>query len=343
MSLISEPADGEKVESALQRLGVPELNPPKYLRSGFYQTIVGALWPQRSAMIPRTKEKTIVLDEAGNSTIVLINRPLTWKPGHRVALLAHGLAGDCFSPYITRLAKQLFDEGVLTVRMNHRNCGPAFGLSKKVYHSGVHEDFYALFSWIAKTYKRSPITAIGFSLSANTLLRAVSDRSDHDSLKNLDSLIAVSPPVDLEGTSEKLSRIPGSIFASAILIKLQKELRTLYKKFSRENALVFPRRMSIKQFDEIMCPEIGFKDRSEYYEKCSSLLHLEKIRIPTLIIGSHDDPMVDLSGLTSAKKSDCVDIVMSDFGGHVGFIETPTTQRWSDKLILKWLNSHFTN
>ncbi|NIL93591.1 MAG: hydrolase, partial [Woeseiaceae bacterium] len=97
-------------------------------------------------------------------------------------------------------------------------------------------------------------------------------------------------------------------------------------KFDRHTAAFDWRRaMSARTFaefdDAVTAPLHGFRNKDDYYDKCSSLHFLKDIVRPTLIVNALDDPFMTPEVIPDADKlSESVTLEVSDAGGHVGFI-----------------------
>jgi predicted alpha/beta-fold hydrolase len=322
-----------KSDHILRRIGITDFRPLPLLKSGFRQTVAGAYWPQQydpgSAQLLR-----VDLGE-GDATLVAVDSPIGWKPGGRIALLVHGLSGDHLSTYMVRHVQKLTAQGFLCVRMNLRNAGAAFGLSRKTYHAGITGDIRTLSRWIGLQYPHSAITAVGFSLGGNLLLKTASEDGPDTPFRKI---IAVSPAVDLASSSRKLERSPGSWISRIFLRQMIKDIESLQVLYPDLERLKLPRKMSIREFDEIHISKFhGFLGADDYYSRCSSGPHLPKITVPTLIIGAIDDPVVDLSLLQSLELPEHIDVVLTKHGGHVGFVAAGPERRWADAVALAWI------
>ncbi len=327
-------------EFLLRKLDLPDFVPLPLLSSGFLQSVAGTYWPQRPDD-GLAELKQISLGE-GDFTVAAVDRPLAWKPGDRVLLLIHGLTGDHLSSYMVRLSQRFRDDGFLVVRMNLRNAGAAFGLSRKTYHGGITDDVRTILRWIAVEYPNSPVTAIGYSLSGNLLLKMAAEDGDSPT-GNLARIATVSPAVDLAQASRKLEEFPGSLIANFFLKLLLKDLARLQVMFPAElHPLKFPEKLTIRGFDDVHNSAYhGFQGADDYYFKCSSINHLSFIEVPTLIIGSIDDPVVDISGVQESLLPPHIESVITDHGGHagyIGFADNVLETRWSDVVISRWVS-----
>jgi len=337
------------MEELLGKLGLAQFKPLPFLKSGFLQTVLGAYWPQ--AKDPGTAELFRVefaslgsrLGSGANmtdATLVAVDKPANWKTGDPAALLVHGLSGDHLSTYMVRLTPPLVDQGYLVIRMNLRNAGAALGLSQKTYHAGLTTDIRSVLQWMNLKFAPGPITGIGFSLGGNLLLLTAAEDAPQKG-SGLARLMVVSPAVDLESASRKLSTYPGKWVAKFFIDQLLRDMDYLKAVHPELQRLKFPKKMSIREFDDVHTSGVhGFRDAGDYYEQCSSLQHIPNIKIPTLIIGSIDDPVVDLEGLAELKLPSNIDLILTQHGGHVGYLGfavRPTKLRWSDDVLMSWL------
>jgi predicted alpha/beta-fold hydrolase len=329
----------ENFERVLKRLKINRFHPFPFARSGFWQTIYGTYCPSLSAPSANALHTVILPD--GDAVTLVENRPKHWSVGRRIILLVHGGAGSHQSPYMERMARRLYHQGHLILRMNFRSCGPGFGLSKRPYHGGISDDTRAVLHWIDREFPGSPVTQVGFSLGGNVTLKMAGEDGSRPT-GPLDSVVAVSPPVDLKAAIRKLGRPENKIFSRAFLNSIQKDVKKLHKKFPELAPYKFPEKMSVEVFDELYtAPRSGFSSVEEYYRTASSLPLLPEIRIPTFIICSMDDPIIDAAPLAQAPANKNVEILLTEQGGHVGFLGWGThwdEVRWSDQPVGEWIN-----
>lgn len=318
----------------------PPFHPHPFLKSGMVQTIVSELLPQRGDIHPTQKHFVELGD--GDQLLIMEYKPKNWKPHQRVAVLVHGLTGSYQSKYLVRITKKLMKKGVLVFRINLRGAGPGYRYAKNLYHSGRSEDTQAVIAYIRQIYPQAPITQIGFSMGANITLKMLGENSQ-EKLMNLDSAIAVSPPANLMKTSERLLSI-GKFFSFYFVQKIRRFAQLRYKTFPELTPIYIPRHLNLKELDDLyLAPQCGFKNAEDYYTKCSSEPLLEKIQIPTLILHSHDDPIVDGGFIKTAKKNPKIEVIESSHGGHVAFIGNPLIRnqyRWMDSTIVNWVPSN---
>lgn len=306
--------------------------------SGWAQTIAAIYAPQKT-LGKSGKLHTVTLDD-GDRLVVCENFPTSWCPGDRVVILVHGLTGSAYSKDAARLGRTLFSLGLRVFRVNLRNCGPGFGMAKKIYHSGRSEDTRAVVKLVSKICPKSPITQIGFSLGGNITLKMAGE--DGEQLTGeLDSVVAVSPPADLAASAKKLSDPRNRIFDSYFVRRLKSDVARLNGRDPDFYLPKFPKKMSLTDFDDLYtAPCGGFLSATDYYHKSSSLPLIGRISCRTLIIGSHDDPVVDMSPLQDLKMKDHQTLIVTKYGGHCGYLGYGgggQTLRWMDHVIVEWL------
>lgn len=312
---------------------IKPFQPPKYLSNPLFQTIVPYYLPTGNSKPPI--QRGVVDLEDGDRLLLAVSRPPGWKEGDRIVLLIHGLAGSEDSSYLLRICSKLYKKGYLVVRANLRSCGPGRGMASRPYHSGRSEDARAVLNWLAKNYPKSPISQIGFSLSANITLKMLGE-DDSLIVPNLDSAMAISPPLNLRSSAEKITKNYFKIFNYFFLLRLKKDVADILVDFPQLPKVEWPKKMNLIDFDHLYtAPRSGFKDAFDYYDSVSSLQFVPQIKRKTLILLSLDDPIVDTTGLDKIKIPDSVDTIQLNTGGHVGFLEPK--RFWMDETIIDWL------
>jgi uncharacterized protein len=326
----------DRVERVLKKLRLNKFYPFPFARSGFWQTIYGSQWPILKPSKPDFFHHLVLPD--GDILVLAENRPKRWKTGSRIMLLIHGLSGSHESVYMQRMCRRMQKKGYMVLRLNLRFCGPGRGLARKPYHCGLSDDARYVLEWIKKQYPDSPVTQIGFSLGGNLTLKMAGEDGSRPS-GNLDSIIAVSAPIDLKRAAELFGQNP--FLQKFFMGSLKRDLDLMKQLYPNTPFLDIDHGVSIREFDEKhTAPMHGFKNAEDYYRKCSSIHFIPEIKVPTLILSSHDDPIADPTALHDVHHSDNVDILLTDKGGHVGFLGFGTEYnevRWSDQAVARWL------
>jgi uncharacterized protein len=316
----------------------PPFEPHPLVRGAHAQTLVGAYLPTRHRRYQATRRTVALAD--GDHLVLHDDCPPRWRPGDRSALLIHGLGGCHESGYMRRIAHKLNDRGVRAFRMDLRGCGAGAALARLPYHSGRSEDAAAALGAIAEWLPESPTTLVGFSLGANITLKLLGEL-EGSACGNLDRAMAVCPPIDLAACSKRISQSVNRFYDRYFLRHLLTQLRTRCQLVPDAPAGAFSRRpRSLWEFDNqftaVVC---GFGTADAYYRAASSGPLIERIKTPTLVLASRDDPLVPFEALAQAKAPPDVTVVLTQSGGHLGFIGrggVDADPRWMDWRVVDW-------
>jgi uncharacterized protein len=311
--------------------------PFPFIDSGLMQTIASAYWPCRPDRLPRTTHDVRLDDE--DQLRIIENRPSQWQAGGRIVLAIHGLGGHAGSNYMIRLARRLTSRGYLVLRVNLRGCGEGFGLAKNPYHSGRSEDLRVVLKWAAQHHPGSPVTLVGYSLGANITLKLAGEDGDRPT-GNLDSLVAVSPPVHLAKTALHLKRSSNLVFDQFFVWKLRYDLWKLHRRYPELPKPRIPFRIHLTGIDEFYtAPRSGFKDAQDYYARASSAPLVPKIAVRGLILCAEDDPIVDASTVAALELPPQMELLMTRRGGHVGFLGGSLKDpQWMDQVVENFIS-----
>ena len=105
-------------------------------------------------------------------------------------------------------------------------------------------------------------------------------------------------------------------------------MRAKHKLFPDQYDLTkLPLVKTLRDFDEYFTSVAsGFADADDYYYRCSSARVVERIRVPTLILHSQDDPFIPFEPLREKAfaNNPYLLLVRTEKGGHVAFIASKT-------------------
>ena len=303
--------------------------PPRWLRGRHLQTIGGLAL--RSARRRRTLEgmrfrrERLTLPDGDFVDLDFADPPeAPWTAlGERapVVLLLHGLEGSARSDYAHHTYRCLASLGVCAVGFNFRSCSGELNRGARLYHSGETDDLRAVLRYLRPRLAGRPLGAIGFSLGGNVLLKYLGESGQETPIQ---AAAAVSVPYDLAACAEAVSAGASRIYTRYLLRKLQ---RKLHAKARQLRGLAdVGRGLAARTFfdfdDAVTAPIFGFDGAVDYYERCSSMRFLDRIRRPSLLIQALDDPFLpsrfDPHRMPLANP--CLTPEFSRHGGHVGFV-----------------------
>jgi predicted alpha/beta-fold hydrolase len=317
----------------------PPFLPCQGLASAHLQTLIASYTRPR---IPyRAARHTVPLGD-GDAIVLHDDRPALWCAGDRVVLLLHGVAGCHGSPYLVRTAHKLNLRHWRTFRMDQRGRGAGSRLARQPGHAGRSGDARTAVTWIARHCPGSPITIVGFSMGGNIVLKLLGEAAD-GLPPELDSALAVAPPVDLLFCARNLDRGLARLYSRGLTRMLLRGLdqRACLGALARPLPDT-PRRLW--DFDDwITAPLSGFESAEAYYTTSSSAPLLHQIRLPTLIVTAADDPLIPVEMFRHHAMSPAISLHLTENGGHVGFLGRrglDPDRWWLDWRIVDWIGHH---
>lgn len=312
--------------------------PQRFLSNPHAQTIV-PYFAGASPMFAATVQHRVALPDADT---IILHEDRSRETERSAALLIHGLGGCHASPYMCRLASKLIRRGVRTFRMDLRGCGAGAGLAVHPYHAGRSDDLDAALECIARLCPDLEIALVGFSLGGNIVLKWLAELRGPPSA-NVSRAVAVCPPIDLRRCVSALPRALGGMYERYFTRLLLRRVRENAVNNPNAAQLDAPRRpRSLYEFDDVFtAPRSGFESADHYYRECSSAAMLPEIRLPTRIVAARDDPLVLFDVFEHVRLSDSCKLLVTDHGGHVGFIGrsgVDPDRWWLDWRIVDWLS-----
>jgi len=263
-------------------------------------------------------------------------------------LILHGLCGCSRSPYIQTLQHHLGGKGITSVAVNFRGCSGQINRLAKAYHSGITEDVQEIVEHLLSCDPDSPLALVGFSLGGNVLLKWLGETNLASSLL---AAVAVSTPFRLELCSRAMLKGFGKYYGKYFLYRLVKDVESKKRHFEHINnqkqrqvlhSLGDLRSLkNLWEFDDrVTAPLHGFESAQDYYDRCSSINFLTKIPTPTLLIQSHDDPIIPRQAIPAADELNSnVFLDLISHGGHVGF-RSSSDNRWLETRISDFIRHH---
>ncbi|WP_111978032.1 hydrolase [Algibacillus agarilyticus] len=263
-----------------------------------------------------------------------------------IVLVLHGLEGSINSTYAKGMMNAIQQKGWIGVLMHFRGCSHEINRNYRLYHSGETQDIAHISRILYERYPDQAISCVGFSLGANALIKFLGETPNNIFTAN----IAICPPLDLAASSQRIRQGFSWVYQKYLLDMLKE---TFSRKIMRSDVshLVNLDRKSFEsiktlyEFDELItAPLHGFKGADDYYQKCSGKQFLRFIQKPTLIIHAKDDPFLSATCIPTAKElSHRITYELSDFGGHVGFVngESPLKANyWLEERSLQFIGNH---
>jgi hypothetical protein len=292
--------------------------PPIYLRNGHLQTIYPSLFRRVNA-VPYQRER---IDTPDGDFL-----DLDWScvGGRDLGIISHGLEGNSQRHYVIGMARMLNRNGWDTLAWNYRSCSGQINRRLRFYHNGAIDDLHTVVQHAQKSRSYRSVVLIGFSLGGNLTLVYLGDRGT-DISNGIAGAVVFSVPCDLAASAHALAqlkcRLYMRLFLSSLHQKIQAKMRIMPGRIDDND---FHRIKTFKDYDDrYTAPLHGFNSAEDYWEKCSSLVFIPRVRVPALIVNALDDPFLggNCYPRRAAAESNYVFLETPVSGGHVGFVQT---------------------
>jgi predicted alpha/beta-fold hydrolase len=264
-----------------------------------------------------------------------------------LVLLLHGLEGNFRSHYVRGMIHSLQQRGFATVLMHFRGCHGEANKLPRAYHSGDTSDAGFIISLLQQRFPGVSLAAVGFSLGGNVLMKYCGEQAENCPLQ---AAVAVSAPLQLSASADRINQGFSRVYQQYLLGRLK---RTMQRKLQKHQPFPLPlthtdiqKLRSIRQFDNLLtAPLHGFANAEDYYLRASAQPYLAKITMPCLLIHAKDDPFLAPSVIPKQLQPP-VQLLLSEHGGHVGFISGGLPWRpvyWLDVIVPNFLQQHLRN
>lgn len=308
--------------------------PPIYLRNEHLQTIFPTLFRRLDTML--YQRERIETDDKDFLD-------LDWSRigRRRLGIISHGLEGSSQRHYAVGMAKMLNRHGWDALAWNYRSCSGEINRRLRFYHNGAIDDLDTVIQHAFTTASYEQIVLIGFSLGGNLSLVYLGHQGAAIDPR-IAGAVVFSVPCDLAASSRMLSRLQCKLYMKNFLVSLHGKIRAKMK--------IMPDLIDDHDFDLIKnfkdyddrytAPLHGFADARDYWDKCSSLKYISKVRVPTLLVNAWDDPFLagDCYPVKEASESRYVFLETPSAGGHVGFIQfNGDKSYWSENRAIEFI------
>lgn len=260
----------------------------------------------------------------------------------RLAILSHGLEGHSRHTYMLGMVKALNARGISALSWNFRGCSGEPNHKDHLYHAGLSADLEAVIQHVEDDFDE--IYLIGFSLGGNLVLKYLGQCSEkaHPKIK---SAVAISAPIDLKAVASVLHSEQNAVYFRKFMWTIEQKLHAKAKKFDLPEPI--SRLKQIKSFKDLddwfTAPMFGYKDAEHLWSDASSVMYLDKICTPTLLISAADDPILTPVCYPTeiAEKSAYFYLEVPEHGGHVGFMSLDNNgEYWSETRAIQFIDAH---
>jgi len=310
-------------------------NPPLWMRPAMVQTLLASRkFRRKAAGHIVSKAKSEILD-CGDG--VRLKGSLTEHPASKgLFIYFHGWEGSEDSTYVLSSARFVYELGFSVYRLNFRDHGDTHHLNQECFNSARFAEVENAVRQVAARDSSLPVYLVGFSLGGNFALRVVR-ACGQQPISNLAHVFTISPVIDPLASNPIVDQNP--------FIR-----RYFHKKWTtsmRKKQAAFPdlydfsdimKHKSVIEMSKVFIPAYSdFKSSDDYYRSYGIFEDdLARTDVPTTIIMSNDDPVLQASDALSLNLSSSVSRIMLSFGGHNGFFQSLHGPTWYDEYI-RWI------
>lgn len=252
-----------------------------------------------------------------------------------LAVLLHGWEGSVDSNYILANAVRLYAAGFDVFRLNFRDHGDTHHLNPGIFHSCRLEEVINALRNLQDRLEAATWFLAGYSLGGNFSLR-VALNADRAGLK-LAQVVAVCPVIN--PANAMLSMEQGLRFYERYFErKWSRSLKT--KKACFHDLYGHEQWHNIKGLRErthyLATKHAGFDSADSYFDGYSVAdQRLAPLKVPSTLLTSIDDPVVPVSDFKDLPDNPVLELIISPYGGHCGFLKNWKLESLSEELILQ--------
>ena len=199
--------------------------------------------------------------------------------------------------------------------MQYRSCGKKVNHYARAYNSLDTSDFEFVLSYLFLKHQIKIDYAVGFSMGGNILVHYLKTHPH-----SLEAVVCVSTPFDIYETAYHLPMMYQKYLLRTLVRKAHEKLdQGIELPITRDKLNTLK---TMPDFDDCLtAPLYGFNDVEHYYKSARCFPLLQSIRTPTLMLHASDDPFIPAHTVPSQSAcSDCVTLLATRYGGHLGFV-----------------------
>ena len=323
-----------------------DFRPPWPLTSGHIQTMLSSsgvrrqLLPARAHSVQDGAEHVVVDGGDGVRLTGAYTAQRVQKATRGLAVLFHGWEGSVDSTYVLQTGSRLLQDGWDVFRLNFRDHGDSHQLNEALFHSCRIDEVVNALADIARRYPARPMALAGFSLGGNFALRAAL-RAPQAGIP-LSYALAVCPIIDPGEGLFSLEETAPWFYQAYFMHKWRRSLKTKQAAFpNREFFELAELRQSLRGLTEaLVLRHTDFGSLQAYLDGYSVAGNaLAAMPIPATILTAEDDPVIPVSSFRNLQLPSNVELDISRYGGHCGFISGMNMTSFTDDYIAARFNA----
>jgi len=251
-----------------------------------------------------------------------------------LVVLLHGWEGSVNSNYVLSNGARLYAAGYDVFRLNFRDHGDTHHLNPGIFHSCRLEEVVNALSDLQARRNGEPWHLAGYSLGGNFALRvALSAERANLNLRQVISVCPVIDPAKAMHSMEQGLRFYEHYFERKWSRSLKIKQKSFPELYANEN---WHSVRGLRARTHYLATRFaGFEDADSYFDGYSIAGdRLAPLKIPSTVLTSADDPVVPVSDFTDLPANPQLDILVTRYGGHCGFLKNWKLESLAEDVIL---------
>lgn len=252
-----------------------------------------------------------------------------------LVIIIHGWLGCDESLYVLSASNRLYAEGYNIFRLNLRDHGDTAHLNKGLFNSTRLDEVVNAVREIQRLLPSPHNFLAGYSLGGNFSLR-VAARASNSGLR-LNQVVAVCPVINPYKTNRNLNEGP-MLYHHYFRNKWRKSLLKKIEHFPEyDYASALKDMRTLDEMNDYFVPNhTAYDDVDEYLMGYAiGGEHLAALDQPCHIISSQDDPVIAAADLQELADNPNLQIELTEFGGHCGYLSDWRLNSWVDTRMLE--------
>lgn len=315
-------------------------SPPGLLQNPHVQSVL-ASFPLRRSLVRRRAAEVLARAERIELEVlhgVRLEGYLTRASGTSRGLIIflHGWEGSADSNYVLSSAHPLLGENFDIFRLNFRDHGDTHHLNEELFHSCRLDEVAEAVERVALGYRSGPVHLVGFSLGGNFALRVAAIKPGI--VARVFAFCPVLRPISTMKALEEGPWFYRRYFLGKWRRSLSRKAECFPELYSFGDLERFPDLTSTtRHFVEEYTDFPSLEDYLEGYAITGRVL--ASLETPSQLIVAADDPVIPVHDLKDVARPDALQVRVSRYGGHCGFIHSARLTSWVDQELARALLS----
>lgn len=321
-----------------------EYIPPQIFRNCHLNTITASsafrkIYAKQVSKQLRKESKSIVLELENNIRLQgFASTPKKSKSSEKpLVLMLHGWLGCADSVYLLPLAAALYGQGCSIFRLNFRDHGYTQHLNKGLFHSCRLDEILQATVAVQKLIPHREFFIIGHSLGGNFALRIGAHAAEKNiKIKKIYSICPVLNPENaLKATKNMLK-----VYSEYYLRRWKQMLRIKHQYFPNQYDLVsINKQKNLNDMTEhLLLQHTEYSSLQEYLAGYSITgERLKTLAVTSEVFIAKDDPVIPANDHKNLYKSNKLNINLTQYGGHCGYMNGFFNMNWIDNKITNQL------